>query len=77
MRPSRTTVVMTVLVALALSLRADAVFGQQRLRRSIAWSSDRHDDVVLPCRADQARNQSRGLGQRTLEGARQAEYSYQ
>ena len=35
MRPSRTAVVMTVLVALALSLRADTVSGQQRLRRSI------------------------------------------
>ena len=35
MRPSRTAVVMTVLVALVLSLRADAVSGQQRLRRSI------------------------------------------
>lgn len=35
MRPSRTAVVMTLLIALALSLRADAVSGQQRLRRSI------------------------------------------
>ena len=35
MRPSRTALVTAVLVALALSLRADAASGQQRLRRSI------------------------------------------
>ena len=35
MRPSRTALVTTVLIALVFSLRVDAVSGQQRLRRSI------------------------------------------
>ena len=35
MRPARTAVVTTVLVALVFSLRGDAAAGQQRLRRSI------------------------------------------